>query len=411
MKVLHGITGAAGQPWAISRGLRQIGVDADCYAVGPSTFGYKSDFRITDVEDNAFTNLFLQTANEYDVFHFYFRSFLFKKETLIYPTGLDILALKAAGKAVIINFRGSEVRLHSEFKQLSPFNYVDENPNNLVSGFPEPSQRAYRDYVMSVADDVLVADPELQSFVPGASIVPRAIDLSVWEPRRENLTEDNPLVVHAPSRRVVKGTKHVLLAVDTLKKEGLKFRFKLVENLTNEEARKLYESSSIVVDQLRIGWHGVITVEAMALGKPVICYIREDLKHYFGDKPPLYFADPNTITNALRELITNRALRQELGGRAQEYCRAVHDNLTVARQLKDIYQRALEHPRPIDFHGIVDFIAYQQAAYENLLKGRTVKPTGTSYPSRLAKSFREDGIVKTLQRVKEVLKRRLHSKG
>ena len=77
-------------------------------------------------------------------------------------------------------------------------------------------------------------------------------------------------MLHAPSRRIVKGTKYILDAVEELKSEGLKFDFKMVEGMKNSDAKELYRTADIVVDQLRIGWYGVLAVEAMALGKPVI---------------------------------------------------------------------------------------------------------------------------------------------
>ena len=35
--------------------------------------------------------------------------------------------------------------------------------------------------------------------------------------------------------------------------------------------------ADVIVDQLRCGSHGVFAVEAMATGKPVLCYIRDEL--------------------------------------------------------------------------------------------------------------------------------------
>jgi len=38
----------------------------------------------------------------------------------------------------------------------------------------------------------------------------------------------------------------------------------------------LSETADLLVDQLLTGWYGAVAVEMMALGKPVVCYLRED---------------------------------------------------------------------------------------------------------------------------------------
>ncbi|GAK00997.1 hypothetical protein JCM19055_4134 [Geomicrobium sp. JCM 19055] len=44
---------------------------------------------------------------------------------------------------------------------------------------------------------------------------------------------------------------------------------------------KAYQKATVVIDQLRIGSYANLTMESMALGKPVICYVREDLVSKF----------------------------------------------------------------------------------------------------------------------------------
>ena len=58
--------------------------------------------------------------------------------------------------------------------------------------------------------------------------------------------------------------------------DRLDFEFILIEGLSHSEARHLYQTADLLVDQLFVGWYGGLAVECMALGKPVICYIREE---------------------------------------------------------------------------------------------------------------------------------------
>jgi hypothetical protein len=165
-----------------------------------------------------------------------------------------------------------------------------------------------------------------------------------------------PLIVHAPSRRIVKGSEHVTGAVSELRAEGLKFDFELVEGLSNLEARQLYERADLIVDQLRIGWYGVLAVEGMALGKPVISYVREDLQAHLGPEPPIAYANPETIKSTLRDLVSNPDHREQLGRRARDYCVQVHDSAVVARQLAEIYE---DSGNDVDPEALVTYFARQ----------------------------------------------------
>ncbi|MEM7228005.1 MAG: glycosyltransferase [Planctomycetota bacterium] len=362
LRTIHGVTGAAGQPWTISRALRRIGVEADCVLMNSSKFGYGADMNIQVRGDgyDSFADFLREATPRYDVFHFYFRPyFYFDSKRLTFPSGADLLALRAAGKTLVYHFRGSEIRLHSRFREVSPYHYVDEDPNKIVTKFPEHTMKMLMTFVESVAHKVFVPDPELQTYMPSAGIVPRAIDLEDW-PNVGLRNDEEPLIVHAPSRRIVKGSDHVIAAIETLKAEGLKFRFEVIEGLPNDVARQRYQEADIVVDQLRIGWYGVLAVEAMALGKAVVSYIRDDLIPTFDDGPPLAVANPDTITDVLRRLITDVEHRRAVAHRGRTYCERVHDSAVVAQTLRHEYEDAIANPRDVDINGVLDFFRHQK---------------------------------------------------
>ena len=68
--------------------------------------------------------------------------------------------------------------------------------------------------------------------------------------------------MHAPTARAIKGTHHVLAALDALRAEGVDFDLELVEGRTQAEAREVYARADLVVDQLMLGWYGGLAVEA-----------------------------------------------------------------------------------------------------------------------------------------------------
>lgn len=360
--ILHLPTHAANQPGTLSKSLTKLGIKTKHAALGANGFRYTQDISIVSQKHAlASINSYLveQKLDIYNTYHYHFRPLLYNKY-FYFPTGLDLLLLKAMQKRVFYHFRGSEIRLASIFRKATPYNYVDEqlscDDGTMPFCFAEIDQKAFRDFVLGVCDDVFVNDPELQCYVPNALIVPRAIDFTNLTYEDSKSIPSIPLIVHAPSRSGVKGSQYVLNAIEQLKQEGLTFDFKVVQNMPHEEAMAVYRKASIIVDQLRIGWYGVLAVEGMAMGKAVVSYIRNDLRHYLPYPPPLAYANPENITNVLRYLLLNPDAVASYGEAGKKFAREYHNADTIAKTLIDIYRQPLQPVNPV---AIANFIEFQ----------------------------------------------------
>lgn len=363
LRILQCPVGQAGQPNILARALNELGHNAKVVNVTRHKFDYKTDYLLDNATGGAEALEFLSYAiQHYDVFHFHARPFLWNHvKTMPFPNAWDIAMLKAAGKKVIFHFRGQEARTSIEFKNSNPFHYVDDDEHKLFTKFPDAQKKIYVDFITALADVSLAVDPEIQSYIPNSKIAPRAIDMEKWNMVGVH-SEDDPLIIHAPSRRAVKGTHIVEEAVQRLKSEGYQFRFQLVEGLTNSELRETMEKADIVVDQLRIGWYGVLSVEAMALGKPVIAYVRPDLISYFNSKCtqiPLVNANPDNFYDKLKELIVDYNLRRNLAEKARNYCEQIHDSKRVAQELVQYYKVENKVLDQHDWNRISNYIIYQ----------------------------------------------------
>ncbi|MEA5563658.1 glycosyltransferase [Planktothrix agardhii] len=362
--ILHLPTHAANQPGTLSKSLTNLGIKTKHATLGLNSFRYTQDISIVS-QKNALVSinsyLVEQKLDLYNTYHYHCRPLLHDKY-FYFPTGLDLLLLKAMKKRVFYHFRGSDVRLASIFKEATPYNYVDEqlscNDKTMPFCFTEIDQKAFRDFVLGVCDNVFVNDPELQCYVPNSLIVPRAIDFTNITNEESKSIRSIPLIVHAPSRSGVKGSQYVLNAIEQLKQEGLAFDFKLVQNMPHEEAMAVYRDASIIVDQLRIGWYGVLAVEGMAIGKAVVSYIRNDLRHYLPYPPPLAYANPENITNVLRYLLLNPDAVASYGEAGQKFAREYHNADTIAKNLIDIYRQPIQ---PIDPVAVANFIEFQMS--------------------------------------------------
>jgi glycosyltransferase involved in cell wall biosynthesis len=309
MRVTHSPVNIAGIPWENVQALRRKGVDAQLVVFERGKLHPEADWSL-DRNGNLARKLatqfaaFAKLAPQTDIFHFYFGL------TLI-PKSIQFPLLRALRKKSIYHYLGTDIR--------------GKTPAELAYG--------------KRADAEIVGSYDAQRWVPEAHVIPPGLDLRPFTPV---LPSDNPrpLVVHAPSNREKKGTARVL---DVL--EQLPVDVDIVEGVPHEEARARYARADIVVDQLQAGWHGVFALESMALGKPVVTYLKPDVVEKsaegYGIRIPIVTATADTLADALRPLIEQPALRREIGTAGRAYVEQVHDIERVADRLLDLY-RSLE---------------------------------------------------------------------
>ena len=120
----------------------------------------------------------------------------------------------------------------------------------------------------------------------------------------------------------------------------------LIEGHSHAEAREYYKKIDVLVDQLFAGWYGGVAVEAMALGKPVLAYIRdEDLKFVpskMASDLPIVRATPDTIQSSLQEVLEMpRAQLLELARQSRAYVERWHNPNTIAEKIQRDIETAL----------------------------------------------------------------------
>lgn len=297
--ILH-VGDTAGVPQELSKAQRKLGLKNDVLSFYPHPFNYEVDFfhpiKLPYPFDNGekFFNLF-NILNNYDILHFHYAS--------IFPNGKDFPIWKMLRKKVIMHHHGSDLR------------FIGERPRYL-----------------KYSDKILVSTPDLLEWSPNAVWIPNPINLEKLSYVGVNTGSDEVNIVHAPSKRKKKGTDHVIDAVKKLQNEGYKVNLSLIENIPHNKAIEYYKKADIVVDQLLIGWYGSLTIECMALGKPVCVYIRDDLESYLPWNPFIN-TSPETIVENLRVLIENESLRKELGENARKYVEEIHDSKKIAQKV------------------------------------------------------------------------------
>lgn len=331
MKVIHLPYGIGMS--TLAQALREKGVDAESASLRTHHYAHLADQRLDfdhypkEEAEQLRTKFFNEAMEKYDVFHFHFGETFF-------PDRHDLEILKKNGKKIVVHHRGSEVRMLSVAKKLN-------NPYVRVKrSWPEEKVRSNLAFLSKYFDQAIVNDEELKAYVEPyykkIHVIPHTIDVHAITPYYPE-KQVKPLIVHAPSRRETKGTQYVLNAIELLKRTGLDFDFQLIEGLSHQEALALYRKATIVIDQLQIGSYGHLSIEAMAMGKPVICYIREDLIKKYPTDLPIVNANPKNLFKTVKKIIRQPKNWEIIGRQSRQYVEDYHSYDKVADKLLKVY--------------------------------------------------------------------------
>jgi glycosyltransferase involved in cell wall biosynthesis len=332
LRVLQCPKNIAGQAWEYSQSLRVQDIKSDVLTFVKASFNYKDDLclNLDKYKHGRYIKLInnlMKCVRNYDVFHFHYG------ETLL-PNNADLPFLKMLKKKMVMNYWGDDIRQ----QEIA----LSKNKYHKLIGYEDRDKLAIEKIkkIASYMDVAIVPAHETYEFVVNhfkrVEIIPIVIDIDAIKSLTKSFSENNPLIVHSPSDRKVKGTEYILNAISKLQKKH-KFRFQLIENMPNTDVKQLFSSCDIVVDQLLIGNYGTVSLEAMAAGKPALCYIRDDLTKYM-PYMPIVNTNIDNIYENLEMLITNPSMRSEIGKRGYEYVEQNHNPKIAARQLISLYE-------------------------------------------------------------------------
>jgi glycosyltransferase involved in cell wall biosynthesis len=325
-RIVHLPTGTGGHALGLSRAERELGFPSEVIDLAPTYLSYGAD-RVVDLSDRGFARrsaarlrFLAEAIRRYDVFHFNAGAPAMALRTSL-GVFTELPLLKRLGKTIVVTWQGCDVRPRAAC-------HFCERTECLTH---DPWRAADAKAMLKYADRSVFVNPDLGPYLPGASFLPYAnVDAAAVEPEPLPLRE-TVTVAHAPTNPNVKGTRFIVDAVQALRAEGLDVELDLITGVPNREALRRISGADILADQLHIGWYGGVAVEAMALGRPVVCHI-DEAENPFGDALPIRRATPQTVREALRALVVDRQQRLTLAQRGREFVLRVHDPRAIVRQ-------------------------------------------------------------------------------
>lgn len=264
-----------------------------------------------------------------DVFIFFFgSSFL--------PGFLDYPLLKRMGKKIVSVFCGDDIFYWDAYAQEMQMLGLAEEIAPLIEYY----KSAYRNVLFQRLKNVRTAERHADLILSLPSMgqlqmrpyMRFKIPLEVAAYTCSIPEREVPIILHAPSNRDIKGTSYILAAVEELRREGLRFDFRLIENTPNAQVRTLLAEADIVIDQLFSQTIAMFAVEAMATGNAVLSNYLPDFTHIPADCPVIKTSHM-TMRDNLREAIVNRDMRRAKAQAGRLYVEKYHDHIDICREI------------------------------------------------------------------------------
>lgn len=346
MKVLHLPVNIASVPSHTVRALRQIGVEAQGLVQGGAIVHSGDGLRVIDTSVGRYsprwgwrkliwTHSFLRLIRWADVIHWYFGA-------PALPFGLDLALVKRLRKPAIVEWMGSDIRIPEIECADNPyyaavFQHGYEYSHMESLGNSRRLQQRFAAAGFASGAAVGIAQYVQQDIFPSSYILPQRLVLSDYRPVYPDPRARRPVIVHSPTAPIAKGTPAVCRVIDQLK-SVYNFEFRLVQGVPRFKSLEIMQAADIFLDQFILGDRGMASLEAMAMGKPVICYIKPSLRAKYPADLPIVNATLETLPTVLEELLLDGNLRHQVGRLGRAYVERHHDGLKIAPMLKTIYE-------------------------------------------------------------------------
>ncbi|MBS4209940.1 glycosyltransferase family 4 protein [Bacillus sp. FJAT-50079] len=324
IRIFHGTTEIAGQMGILSSAL----INKGHYSLGYNTFHSYLDYKdhLVNIDHKTLEESYQKILDLYDLFHFHYG-------TTLCPNFTDLLELKKRNKKMIMHHWGNDVRFHDQAKKNNPYVYTGDSPPN----------EAIHERLMKITayiKEAIVQDYEVYEYVKNyyekVHVLPIAIDLQHFHPHYPSITKEKPLILHAPTNPDFKGTYYIEKVIDKLKQDYC-FEYRRIEKMSHDEVITIYKEADMIIDQVLCGSYGLLSVESMALGKPVLTFIRPDLVSSFPTDLPIVNSNPDNLYDQVKMLLDNPIQRKQLGIKGRSYVEKFHSHDVIVDQLIEIY--------------------------------------------------------------------------
>jgi len=309
MKILH-LNNPAQVASNLVKAQRKLGVDSNLVITGNKHLHDNYDYDLSYIPTKYFQGKIDLCRKLYgliqdcDILHYHGQAISTGYRDLIMWAGI-------MNKPVIIHYHGSEIR--------------NKKPSKFTNAFVKHTY---------------VSTPDLLKSVPEAEWLPNPTNLEKIVYSDLDINE-KLVILHAPSNRKIKNTQAVIDAIEVLKEEGIKVELNLAENLEHDKLMRMISQSHVVIDWVNpdFGIYGVLSIESMATGRPVICTLTDSLyKEY---DLPIINCQPNDLSNTIKNIFSTSKNLIEKGKLGYDFVHKYHDSSEIAKKVINRYESIL----------------------------------------------------------------------
>ncbi|MBY0422988.1 MAG: glycosyltransferase, partial [Parvularculaceae bacterium] len=308
----------------------------------------------------------------FDVFsYFYDRGVLSPPNGRIQMSTQELALLKASGKRIYAYAYGADVRTREKTLGLGAYNFCvdcDAPRKYCICSEEEAEQNieGLRPYA-----NAMIAMGDMIHYVPGCrNFHYWPIDCDRFKFHAATWRGERPLrILHAPNHMHFKGSRHLFSAIERLKAEGAAIELKTISGVPNDVVLAEMAAADVVAEQFIGGAIGYTAVEAFALGKPVLTYVRdesavEDYKNF-----PGLNASPDRLYDMLKDVLDGRPRLAAVAAASRRYAEAHYSLEAVALKLGALYLETAGLPK-----GVARRIARRMERLREALDARLKAP-------------------------------------
>ena len=147
-------------------------------------------------------------------------------------------------------------------------------------------------------------------------------------------------------------------SIDMIKKKGLEKKCKILPStLEQDELKKYYQMSDIVVDQFGLGSFGFIGLEALTQGIPLVSYIEKDIyKNHYGEEPPVLGGNTSEeVYNAIVKLLSDKKFYNSVSLKNKSWMNKFHSEKVLLKKYIDLCKMVYEKQ---DSNDIINHIKF-----------------------------------------------------
>jgi glycosyltransferase involved in cell wall biosynthesis len=187
----------------------------------------------------------------------------------------------------------------------------------------------------------LVSTPDLLEYTPNGKWLPTPIDLYRLErfvtPEDHTEKSNKVRLAHYPAYKDLPLYEdNYSVALKCLEKEN-KCEVVNIFHVPYSVALQTISASDVVIGKIlpHVGWFGKFELEGMALSKPVITYVSDELYRKY--KPPIYRTTRDTFKTDLESLIQDDDERRKLSKEGRDYVKKYHSVEDIVKQVGKYY--------------------------------------------------------------------------